>query len=330
VPFTSPRPRRLPTRSARRDDSPALTGTTPRRRGAVRTSLQVVGVGALGLAVGVGATLAVNGLRGGGDPVASVQRLDLPATPAAAAAAGGKGADEARPVVAGTARAAVQRFLKATARQDFTGAYRLLDAAGRKRYPSAARWTRAQADRTAITGVRVGAARPAGRRTTDVTVQLTHPAAIDPFAGLVPARTVEVWRARSEDGGWRVAADPVSVRADLPSDQRAPDAVTAWVQRLVGCDLQGATALQVGADLYGPADLAEAPCKQRGRWTVGAPRRFDEAAEPEAYVAAFGPDVSSWARLVPVQGPGTRFHVVVGPLGDAWRVLGTDPVQQTR
>jgi hypothetical protein len=308
-----------------------------------RRLVHVVGVGALGLAVGIGATLAAGGLRGGGDPVASVQRLDLPATPATTAPAS-KGAGEARPVVAGTARAAVQRFLKATAREDFTGAYRLLDAAGRRRYPSAARWTRAQADRTAITGVRVGAAKPAGKpegsgeprrgapvgQVMDVTVRLTHPAAIDPFAGLVPARTVEVWRARSEGGGWRVAANPVAVRAELPGDQRAPDAVTAWVQRLVGCDRQGATALQVGADLYGPADLAEAPCRQRGRWTVGAPRGFDEAAEPEAYVAAFGPDVGAWARLVPVQGPGTRFHVVVGPLGDAWRVLGTDPVQQAK
>jgi hypothetical protein len=160
---------------------------------------------------------------------------------------------------------------------------------------------------------------------TDVTVELTHPPAIDPFAGLVPARTVEVWRARSEGGGWRVVADPVSVRADLPSDRRAPDAVTAWVQRLVGCDRQGAAALQAGGQLYGPADLAEAPCRLRGRWTVAGPQRFDQAAEPEPYVAAFGPEVGSWARLVPVQGPGTRFHVVVGPLGDAWRVLGTDP-----
>jgi hypothetical protein len=290
--------------------------------------IQVIGVGALGLAVGVGATLAVHGLRGGG-PVASVQRLDLPAAPATTAPAG-NGTGEPSPVVAGTARAAVQRFLRATARGDFTAAYRLLDAAGRKRYPSAARWTRAQADRAAITGVRVGAARPAGGRAVDVTVELTHPAAIDPFAGLVPARTVEVWRARSEGGGWRVAADPVSVRADLPSDRRAPDAVTAWVQRLVGCDRQGAAALQAAGELYGPADLAEAPCRLRGRWTVAGPQRFDQAAEPEAYVAAFGPEVGSWARLVPVQGPGTRFHVVVGPLGDAWRVLGTDPVPQAK
>jgi hypothetical protein len=248
VPFASPRPRR-------RDDGPVPTGTTSRRSGGVRASLKVVGVGALGLAVGVGATLAVNGLRGGGDPVASVQRLDLPATPAAGAA-GGERAAEAKPVVAGTARAAVQRFLTATAREDFAGAYRLLDEAGRKRYPTVARWTRAQADRAVISGVRVGTARRAGGRALDVTVELAHPAAIDPFAGLVPARTVEVWRARPQGRGWRVAADPVSVRADLPSDRRAPDAVAAWVQRLVGCDRQGAAALQAGTDLYGPADLA--------------------------------------------------------------------------
>jgi hypothetical protein len=300
----------------------------PARPGHLRT-LRIVGVGALGLAVGIGATLAVNGLRGDGDPVASVQRLDLPATPAAPAPSASTEA-EAEPVAAGTARAAVERFLEATARGDFDGAYRLLDEPSRRRYPSAARWTRAQADRPVVTGVRVGAARPTGRRATDVKVQLTHPAAIDPFAGLVPARTVEVWRARSEGGGWRVAADPVSVRADLPSDRRAPDAVTAWVQRLLGCDRQGAAALQAGNGLYGPADLAEAPCGRRGRWTVAAPLRFDAAVEPEPYVAAFGPEVGAWARLVPVQGPGIRFHVVVGPLGDAWRVLGTDPEKPTR
>jgi hypothetical protein len=132
----------------------------PARPGHLRT-LRIVGVGALGLAVGIGATLAVSGLRGGGDPVASVQRLDLPATPAAPAPPAGAEA-EAEPVAAGTARAAVERFLEATARGDFDGAYRLLDEPSRRRYPSAARWTRAQADRPVVTGVRVGAARRAG------------------------------------------------------------------------------------------------------------------------------------------------------------------------
>jgi hypothetical protein len=289
-----------------------------------RRLLRLVGVGVVGIAVGVGATLALHGPGGGGGRGASVQRLDLPAATAPAAAR--EPATARRPVPANSARAAVRRFLQAGAAGHLDVAYGLLDPAGRTRYPSLARFTRAQADRTAVTAVRVGAERRVGDERAEVTVTLAHPPAIDPFAGLVPGRTVEVWRASRQDGRWRVAAEPASVRAELPGDDRAPEAVTAWVQRLLGCDRQGAAALQAGAELYGPADLAELPCRERGRWTVAAPQGFDAAVEPEAYVAAFGPEVGSWARLVPVQGPGARFSVVVGPLGDAWRVLGTDPV----
>jgi hypothetical protein len=296
-------------------------------RPAPRRLLRVAGIGALGIALGVGATLAVDGLGGAGRAgrAASVRRLDLP-TGAAPAAARPAEAVAAAPTRAGSARAAVRRFLEAGAAGDHAVAYGLLDRAGHRRYPTLARFTRAQADRAAVTAVRVGRQRRAGAGRVDVTVTLTHPAAIDPFAGLVPGRTVEVWRASRQGGRWRVAADPRSVEADLPGDERAPEAVTAWVRRLLGCDRQGASGLQAGPELYGPADLPEAPCTERGRWTVAAPEGFDAAVEPEAYVAAFGPEVGSWARLVPVQGPRTRFSVVVGPLGDAWRVLGTDPV----
>ena len=293
-----------------------------------RRLLRLAGVGVLGIAVGIGATLAAHRIGDGPRPAASVQRLDLPAGAAsggAGRAAPGPGAAVA-PVPAGSARAAVRRFLQAGAGGDPAVAYGRLDAAGRRRYPSLARFTRAQADRAPVTAVRVGRERRAGAGRAEVTVTLTHPPAIDPFAGLVPARTVEVWRASRQDGRWRVAADPVSVRADLPGDGRAPEAVTAWVERLLDCDRAGAAGLQAAAELYGPADLAERPCAERGRWTVAAPEGFDAAVEPEAYVAAFGPEVGSWARLVPVQGPRSRFSVVVGPLGDAWRVLGTDPV----
>ena len=298
---------------------PVIAARPDRRR-----LLRLVGVGVVGIAVGVGATLALHG-PGGGGRGASVQRLDLPAAAAPAASRPGAGAPAAA-VRAGSARAAVRRFLQAGAAGDLDVAYGLLDRAGHTRYPTLARFTRAQADRAAVTAVRVGAERRAGDGRAEVTVTLAHPPAIDPFAGLVPGRTVEVWRASRQDGRWRVAAEPVSVRAELPGDGRAPEAVTAWVQRLLGCDRQGAAALQAGAELYGPADLAGLPCRERGRWTVAAPQGFDAAVEPEAFVAAFGPEVGSWARLVPVQGPGTRFSVVVGPLGDAWRVLGTDPV----
>jgi hypothetical protein len=299
-----------------------LTAARPHRR----RLLRLVGVGVAGIALGVGATAGLAGIGGRAERAASVQRLDLPAGTAATAGAASGRAPAGAPVRAGTARAAVQRFLEAVAAGDHATAHGLLDEAGRRRYPTLARWTRAQADRAAVTGVRVGAERPAGAAGAEVTVTLAHPAAIDPFAGLVPARTVEVWRASRQGGRWRVAADPRSVRPVLPGDDRAPETVTAWVQRLLGCDRRGAAALQAAAELYGPADLAEAPCRRPGRWTVAAPEGFDAAVEPEAYVAAFGPEVGAWARLVPVKGPGTRFSVVVGPLGDAWRVLGTDPV----
>jgi hypothetical protein len=293
-----------------------------------RRLLRLAGVGVLGIALGVGATLGLAAHGRGAGRAASVQRLDLPAGASAGGAASGAGRGaEVAPVRAGTPRAAVRRFLEAGADGDPAVAYGLLDRAGLRRYPTLARFTRAQADRAEVTAVRVGRERRAGAGRADVTVTLAHPPAIDPFTGLVPARTVEVWRASRQDGRWRVAADPVSVRAELPGDGRAPEAVSAWVERLLGCDRAGAAGLQAGAELYGPADLPELPCRTRGRWTVAAPEPFDAAVEPEAYVAAFGPEVGAWARLVPVQGPGARFSVVVGPVGDAWRVLGTDPVQ---
>ena len=153
-------------------------------------------------------------------PRASVQRLDLPAGGVAPAAPTPGEAGVAL-VRAGSARAAVQRFLEARAAGDAATAYGLLDRAGRKRYPSPARFERAQADQAVVTAVRVGRERATGAAGADV-VTLSTPAAIGPFAGLVPARTVEVWRASRQDGRWRVAADPVSVVPTCPATTAPP------------------------------------------------------------------------------------------------------------
>ena len=92
-----------------------------------RRLLRVLGVGVAGIAVGVGITLAVHGLGGGADRAASVRRLDLPAGGVAPAAQAPGGAAASAPVRAGSARAAVRRFLEAGAAGDAATAYGLLD-----------------------------------------------------------------------------------------------------------------------------------------------------------------------------------------------------------
>jgi hypothetical protein len=98
--------------------------------------------------------------------------------------------------------------------------------------------------------------------------------------------------------------------------------VQGWVSRLAACDTPGATGLQVGASLYGPAALVQAPCQKRGTWTAGTPVGLDKTPDPKVFLAAFGPDVASWARLVPVSGPGSNFLAAVAPMGDGWQVMG--------
>ena len=283
-------------------------------------------IGVVGVTLGLAVAAAT---RGGGhrSAAASVRRLDLPAASVTAAPPA-----DVQPahVAAGSAAAAVRQFLQAKARSDSAVSYGLLDRASRARYPTLAAWTAVQADGPPVATVRVGTGHPGPAGAVDVTVELTHPAGVDPFIGLIPGRTVEVWRARREAGQWRVDAVPVSVRALLPSDRQAPAAVQAWVGRLLACDAGGATALQAAATLYGPANLPAAPCRERGRWTVAGAQGFDTAPDPQPYVAAFGPDVLGWARVVAVQGPRTRFLAVVAPIGDAWRVLGTDPADAGR
>lgn len=297
---------RLPLRSS----SPR----TPRRLALV------LGIGAAGLAAGVGVAALANREPAAPRPTASVRHLDLSNYPEGQQAS--SAASSARPAAAASASAAVQRFLRANAKQDFAASYALLDEASQKAHQSVAGWTAAQADRPPVTGVAITGERPAGGG-VEVSATVAHPAAVDPFAGLTPGRTAEVWRAHREGGRWRLAADPVSVRTLLPGDG-APAAVQSWVDRLARCDQEAAAAMQATAELYGPADLAGAPCQEHGAWKASATRGFDAATDPQPYLSAFGPEVQTWARIVPVQGPRTRFAVVVAPLGDAWRVLGVD------
>ena len=292
--------------------------------------IRQTGIAVVGLALGVGVALAVRGTDTGparATQPPSVTRFDFfsgdlpPVTTASGLAAGPAPAPPEEP---GTAEAAVSLFLQALTDGRPEAAYPLLDGLGRQRYPTLASWVRAQADLAVPTGFELGQSRAVFGATEQVEIEVVATArpSLDPVRGLVPGRSRSLWQASREENAWRVGAQPVRAVAVLPPDGDAAVAVSLWVARLQGCDGAGAAAHQAGSYLYGPADFVRAPCDIKGAWTVGAPVGLDRTPDPKDYLAAFGPGVGGWTRLVPVDGPGNRFFAVVAPMGDAWQVMG--------
>jgi hypothetical protein len=222
------------------------------------------------------------------------------------------------------ATAAIAAFLRPLAEGRPELAYPLLDESSRRRFPTLASWAQAQVDRTQLVTFEVGASQPSRERSgaVEVEVSATHRPSLDSIRGLVPARSTSTWLARREGDAWRVAAEPMSYRPVLPAEEGARIVVQTWVRLLAACDAPTAAQLQVSPNLYGPSSLVSTPCEKRGTWTAGEPVGLDRAPDPRTFLAAFGPGVGAWARLVPVQGPESRFLAAVAPMGDGWQVMG--------
>jgi len=225
-----------------------------------------------------------------------------------------------------SASAAVAAFLSAERDGDTATGFRLLTTGDRDAAGSSEAWAASQAERPRPIAVQVTSERGAlGDPGVDVAVVVTRQPALDPFTGFVSARADQMWRALQENGAWRVRAEPVEDDPVLPPVDAATTPVATWVRALASCDLAGAARLQGGLQLYGSFDLVGTPCRERGAWTAGEPVGVDSAPDVQPLIEAYGPDVPSWTRLVPVQGPHTRFFVAVAPVGDDWRVIGVTP-----
>lgn len=203
-------------------------------------------------------------------------------------------------------------------------AHALLDEGSTQRFPTVTAWTGAQADRWAPTEFQLGPTRAAFGTTDRVEIEVTssQQPALDPTRGLVPARSSSLWQVERQGGVWRVAADPLSVIPHLPEPNEAVGVVKGWLDRLRDCDRAAAASSQVSPYLYGPRSFVEAPCERRGAWAVGDVAGLGAATDPADLVAAFGPGVGGWARLVKVEGPETRFYAVVAPVGEGWQIAG--------
>jgi hypothetical protein len=293
--------------------------------GGAQRIVKQAGVVAVGLALGVGAMSVF-----GGDDKPSYH----PGTPSVTAFAFPTSVPESAPAAPdvppppasepGDPKAAVAAFLQPQADGRPDAAYALLDDASRRRFPTPASWIRAQADRATPVTFEVGASRPDPDRpgAFEVDVSATHRPSLDSIRGLVPARSASVWLVRRENDAWRVSSDPLTFRPILPAEADATRAVQSWLTAMAACDASGAAQLQVAPNLYGPAGLVKAPCEKHGAWTAGPPVGLDRTPDPRAFLAAFGPEVGTWARLVPVSGPDSRFLAAVAPMGDGWQVMG--------
>jgi hypothetical protein len=246
--------------------------------------------------------IALSDLADGRDPAAPSANGDTDAEP--------PGAPAPTPVDA------VESFLAAETRGDHAMSYGLLSAADRAEVTSRAEWEGAHAQLPTVTGVSLGAASSDGTR-AEVESEVTFEPSLDETRGLVPARARATWIAVAEDGGWRVARSGSRLSPQYPDANGAVSAAEAWVRARVACR----AGAEYDGGLVGAAGPVAALCDAPGPIEVGAVATLEPGVGVEPFLAAFGPEVLSWARVVPVASP-VSLAVVLAPVADRWVVVG--------
>jgi hypothetical protein len=215
-----------------------------------------------------------------------------------------------------TPAAAVTEFLDAETAGDYASSYGRLSAPDRLRTGSRSEWTNLHAQLPTIRGFTLGETRstPAG---ADIDADVQLKPGLDTIVGLVPARARAAWIAVAEDGGWRVDFDNSTLVPEYPPDAAAVDDATSWVSAQTQCR----RAPQIRDGLLGAPALAGDLCGAHGPVRVGTAAPLQAGTGVEPFVAAFGPDVFTWARAIPVASP-APMSVVLAPIGDRWVVIG--------
>ena len=295
---------------------------------------------AVGLLVGIGVTYVA--LRPdpssatSTDGAPSVQTIDRPARPTAEAAPSAEAilaeAAAAASTVAvpvqepASARAALTQFLEAERADRSDESFALLSADVQRSYGSIAAWRQSRSDRAIPATFAITGERRLSDARTEVIVAAGRAPSITPFRGFVPAQSTERWiLTRSAETGWRLLRPTAAAsEPQLPPDAAARAAADRWVALAAACeDGPPLFELQLAPDLLGATDLSGLACEAGGTWsTAEAALPVAELPDVTAFVAAFGPSVGRWGRAVAVTNGDQRMTVVLGPIGEAWRVLG--------
>ena len=217
---------------------------------------------------------------------------------------------------ADTPVAAVTGFLDAEVAGDFAASYGRLSAPDRLRTGSRGEWTTLHAQLPSIQRFTLGET-PSAPGRAEINAELELRPGLDSIVGLVPARAHATWVAVAEDGGWRVDFDNSTLVPEYPADPAAVDAARSWASARADC--RRAPVYRDG--LLGMPALAAELCGAGGPVRVGSVASLRAGVGVEPFVAAFGPDVFTWARAVPVESP-VPMSVVLAPIGDRWVVIG--------
>lgn len=257
-----------------------------------------------GLTLGIGATVVLTGGSDEGLPAAAPLESTDPTDPDPADAPPGASAP--------TPEAAVEGFLDAEIAGDFEASFGYLSAAARTRFGSPAGWIANHADLLApVEGYEVEEV------DEDRVVALVEfEPGLDQIQGLVAARMRVTWATAENGGSWGVDL-ATSTREPLhPSDDSAPAAVQTWAEGHQDCGMPRTWE----GNLQGSPALAERLCDTEGEVEVGPPLPLD-AVDAAPFLAAFGPEVGQWARVVAVTEP-VELRAVVAPIGQEWLVIG--------
>lgn len=221
-----------------------------------------------------------------------------------------------------SARAALAEFLGAERDGLTADSFRLLSHVDQQDVGSDTAWATSLPDRPRPLTFAVGAEQVMADG-EQITVAVTRQPSLDQFTGFISARAMQVWHVVHEGTTWRVGAEPLAEDPALPPIAAAADVASRWVQASAACNWTAAGALTGVPTLTGPVNLLLAPCGEGGSWIATGPAMtLDQAEDTQAFVEAYGPDVGTWMRLVPVRGPHTHFLAAVAPLGNDWRVVG--------
>jgi len=275
----------------------------------------------VGLALGLGAARLLSG-GGDGDDRRSVADLDLPGGPAPddageqASAPAPPSSDQALAVEDATSpQAAVEGFLTAEALGDFEASYAFLSQTDRVAYATPALWVAAHRDFPLVTGFEVEAVTDA-----TVTTLTAYRSTLDPVLGLIPARARGTWATVEQDGGWRVSFQDSTIQPLYPSDEGVAAAAQTWASAALECRAEA----QVEGVLLGAPGLAAELCDAEGELALGPVGVLTDGTETTALLSAFGPEVFTWARVVPMEGP-IAMQVVLAPVEDIWQVFSVLP-----